>query len=72
MWRLTRTERRVLALVADGYANRQIAVLLGYSVGTVGTYITRIHRKLEIRERCFKDMRHRMIWMFFTGDALRR
>lgn len=48
---LTRTERRVAALVVQGLRNREIAPALFMSVATVEAHLTRIYRKLEIRSR---------------------
>jgi len=47
--RLTKREREVLALIAEGYANKEVASKLGLSVRTVETHRERIMRKLEIR-----------------------
>jgi DNA-binding CsgD family transcriptional regulator len=48
---LTRAERRVAALVAEGRRNREIAAALLMSTATVEAHLTRIYRKLEIRSR---------------------
>jgi DNA-binding CsgD family transcriptional regulator len=48
---LTRTERRVAALVAQGMRNREIAASLFMSVPTVEAHLTRTYRKLGIRSR---------------------
>ncbi|MEX2546448.1 MAG: AAA family ATPase [Chloroflexota bacterium] len=48
---LTRTERRVAALVVQGLRNREIAPALFMSVATVEAHLTRIYRKLDIRSR---------------------
>ncbi len=48
---LTRAERRVAALVAEGHRNREIAAALLMSTATVEAHLTRIYRKLEIRSR---------------------
>ena len=45
---LTRREREVLALLADGLANKEIAQRLNRSVRTVETHRERIMRKLSI------------------------
>jgi len=44
-------EREVLMLVSRGFSNREIAVHLGYKLGTVKFYVTRIMRKLEVTKR---------------------
>jgi DNA-binding NarL/FixJ family response regulator len=48
---LTDREREVLALVADGRANAQIARALGLSVKTVQNYVSRILDKLQVADR---------------------
>ncbi len=44
-------ELQVARRVARGYSNKQIAAELGISAGTVGTYMTRIFHKLNVRTR---------------------
>jgi DNA-binding NarL/FixJ family response regulator len=48
---LTDAERRVAALVAQGYKNREVAAQLFTTVTTVEAHLTRIYRKLGIRSR---------------------
>ena len=48
---LTRREREVLQLAADGRALAQIAAQLYVSPGTVRSHLQRIHRKLGVRDR---------------------
>jgi non-specific serine/threonine protein kinase len=48
---LTRREREVAALVAEGYTDRQIADALFISVGTVGVHVHRILGKLGLYSR---------------------
>ena len=48
---LTRAERRVAALVADGRTNREVAAQLFITSATVEAHLTRIYRKLGIRSR---------------------
>ena len=48
---LTRAERRVAALVADGWKNRDVGRELNMSVATVEAHLTRIYGKLDIRSR---------------------
>jgi len=45
---LTRREREVLSLIAQGQANKEIADLLGISIRTVEAHRARIMRKLDI------------------------
>ena len=51
MTELTKTERRIIAEVADGRTNREIAELLLMSPKTVEWNLTRIYRKLKVRSR---------------------
>ncbi len=48
---LTGRERDVLALIADGTSNAQIAHALGLSVKTVQNYVSRILDKLQLADR---------------------
>jgi DNA-binding CsgD family transcriptional regulator len=48
---LTDTERRVVALVADGLTNREVATRMFLSHHTVDFHLRRIYRKLEIGSR---------------------
>jgi DNA-binding CsgD family transcriptional regulator len=48
---LTRREREILALVADGRSNRQIAEALFITEGTAGTHVSNILGKLGVRGR---------------------
>lgn len=48
---LSRREREVLRLLAQGNANREIADLIGVSVKTVETYRARLQRKLGLKGR---------------------
>jgi len=43
---LSSRERQILALVASGHANKVIAPIVGVSVSTVSTLLTRARRKL--------------------------
>lgn len=49
--RLTPRERAVLAELASGYTNKEIAITLGIAPGTVKTHIERIISKLGVRDR---------------------
>ncbi len=44
-------ERQIARRVARGLSNKEIASELGISHGTVGTYMTRIFQKLNVRTR---------------------
>ena len=48
---LSQREREVLALVAEGYTNHQIAERLCLSVKTIETYRSRLAEKLELKNR---------------------
>jgi len=48
---LTRREREVLRLVADGLSDREVAARLGISAGTVGEHLRSIYRKLGVGRR---------------------
>jgi LuxR family maltose regulon positive regulatory protein len=48
---LTRREREVLVLIAEGFSNREIAARLFIEVGTVKWYVHSILRKLEVDSR---------------------
>ena len=48
---LTATERRVVALVADGLANSEIAGRLGVSRRTVESHVSSTYRKLDVSSR---------------------
>jgi DNA-binding NarL/FixJ family response regulator len=48
---LSPREAEVLNLLARGFSYAEIATLLGLSPQTVGTYVKRIYRKLEVNSR---------------------
>jgi DNA-binding NarL/FixJ family response regulator len=48
---LSQREHEVLELVVKGFTFSEIAGLLGLSPHTVGTFVRRIYRKLEVRSR---------------------
>ncbi|MFE2953241.1 LuxR C-terminal-related transcriptional regulator, partial [Embleya sp. NPDC059267] len=48
---LSESERRVAALAASGYSNRGIAEELFITVSTVEQHLTRVYRKLDIKNR---------------------
>ena len=51
MTELTNTERRIVALVADGRTNQEIAERLLIRSKTVEWNLTKIYRKLNVRSR---------------------
>ena len=48
---LSERERHVLDLLARGFSYKEIASLLEISAATVGTYVKRLYRKLEVSSR---------------------
>lgn len=48
---LTRREREILALLADGFGNKQIAARLGISTNTVKTHLELLFEKLDVSTR---------------------
>jgi DNA-binding NarL/FixJ family response regulator len=56
---LTGREREVLALIAEGASNAQIARTLGLSVKTVQNYVSRILDKLQVADRTQAALRAR-------------
>lgn len=49
--RLTPREREVLSALADGGTNKEIAIALGITPGTVKTHVERLIGKLGVRDR---------------------
>jgi DNA-binding NarL/FixJ family response regulator len=49
--RLSAQERRILELLAEGRANKEIATTLGLGEGTVRNYLSGIFTKLEVTNR---------------------
>ncbi len=49
--RLTRREREVLSLVAEGMTNAEIAARLWISAGTVRRHLENAYSKLEVHTR---------------------
>lgn len=48
---LTNREREILALLADGLGNKQIATRLGISTNTVKTHLELLFEKIGVRSR---------------------
>ena len=48
---LTRREREVLTLVAEGLTNAEIGALLWISAGTVRRHLENVYMKLEVHTR---------------------
>jgi DNA-binding NarL/FixJ family response regulator len=55
---LTPRETEVLALVAKGYINKEIADRLGVSLETVRSYLKNIYEKLHVRSRTEAAMKY--------------
>ena len=49
--RLSRRELQLLCLVSEGLGNKQIAYQLDLNEGTVKVYLSKLFRKLEVRDR---------------------
>jgi len=62
---LTAREGEVLALIAEGLSNREIAVRLFIEVGTVKGYVHNILRKLEVGSRTKAVARARELHLIF-------
>ena len=62
---LTKREREVLALVAQGKRNRQIAELLTITEGTVEVHLHNIFQKLDVSTRT----QAALVYMFNPGLA---
>ena len=56
---LTERESEVLALVADGRSNPEIAAALGVSLKTVQNHVSRVLTKLQVRDRTQAALRMR-------------
>jgi len=55
---LSPREKEVLALVAKGYINKEIAATLGLTEDTVRGYLKRIYEKLHVRSRTEAAMKY--------------
>ena len=60
---LTEREEQVLAYVAKGYINKEIASALSVSLETVRSHLKNVYEKLHVRSRTEAAMR------FFQKDA---
>ncbi|MEN9678680.1 MAG: hypothetical protein RIS76_4576, partial [Verrucomicrobiota bacterium] len=49
--RLSAQERRVLALVAEGHTNKEVAGSMNLTEGTVKNYLGSVFEKLEVKNR---------------------
>lgn len=66
--RLSRQERRLLTLVAEGMINRDIAQTLGLSEKTIKNYLTSIYIKLGISRRT--EAVRLVTQLYHTGQAI--
>jgi DNA-binding NarL/FixJ family response regulator len=57
---LSKRETEVLALVAKGYANKEVADALGLSFETVRSYLKTIYGKLHVRSRTEAALKFRL------------
>ena len=48
---LTRREREILALVSEGYSNRELAKMIWVTEQTVKFHLSNIYRKLDVSNR---------------------
>jgi ATP/maltotriose-dependent transcriptional regulator MalT len=58
---LSEREQEILALIADGLSNREIADRLLLTVATVKWYLTHIYSKLGVQNRTLAIMRARQL-----------
>ena len=58
-WNLTEREAEVLALIADGRSNPEIAHELGVSLKTVQNHVSRVLAKMQVRDRTQAALRMR-------------
>lgn len=50
--KLTSREKDVIALVAEGYGDKEIAFILKISPRTVNTHVSKLLLKMNARNRC--------------------
>ena len=55
---LSAREKEVLALVAKGYINKEIAGMLGLTEDTIRGYLKQIYKKLQVRSRTEAAMKY--------------
>ncbi len=66
---LTMRENEILAMIAEGKSNREIADDSFVTVGTVKWHIRQIYRKLGVRNRVQAIVRARELNLIVTGDT---
>jgi DNA-binding NarL/FixJ family response regulator len=64
---LSQRELDVLRLIASGFSYKEMARTLSLSVHTIGTYIKRIYRKLEVNSRAEATFRAITLGMINGG-----
>lgn len=64
---ITKAERRILSLIADGLSTHEIMAHLGCCQSNVSQTMCRVYRKLGLGGG---ERRLRAILMFLTGEAL--
>jgi DNA-binding NarL/FixJ family response regulator len=50
-WQLSARQRSVLALLVDGLGNREIAVRLGCTIGTIENHVTKLLKRATVDNR---------------------
>lgn len=66
----TSREKAILALLAEGFSNKEIAYRLNYSIGTVTNYISALKEKAGARNRFDLMLTAREICMSFCKHNL--
>ena len=66
---LTMREQEILAMIAAGLSNREIADELVVTVGTVKWHITQLYKKLGVRSRVQAIVRARELNLIISGDS---
>jgi DNA-binding CsgD family transcriptional regulator len=66
---LTSRECEILALLASGKSNKEIAHALGVSPNTVKTHVARVYEKLAVRRRMQAVEKARWLALIPAGDG---
>lgn len=69
---ITKAERRVLTLLADGLDTRAISRRLGQCDSAASTTLTRLCRKLGLQALPNRERYRRLVVLFLTGEAMQR
>jgi DNA-binding CsgD family transcriptional regulator len=67
---LTRREREILALVAEGYQSKEIARELGLAVWSVKGHLKRTYAKLQVDNRIRAVARARELGLLYRDEDL--